>query len=146
MDRAAARSIELFDSGYYCAESVLLAVAEEKGIQSDLIPKIASGFCSGLSRTCGMCGAVSGSVMAISLFTGRSSPDASLEENYALVRVLISRFQDRFGSIDCRQLIGCDLDTQDGQAFFAENDLIELCKQYAAEATSVALSLIEEAS
>jgi C_GCAxxG_C_C family probable redox protein len=146
MDRAVARSIELFDSGYYCAESVLLAVAEEKEIQSDLIPKIASGFCSGLSRTCGMCGAVSGAVMAISLFTGRSSPDASLEENYALVQVLISRFQDRFGSIDCRQLIGCDLDTQDGQVFFAENDLIELCKQYTAEATHAALSLIEEAS
>ena len=53
-DRVSQRSRELFDSGYYCAESVLLAIAENQGIQSDLIPKIATGFCSGISRTCGM--------------------------------------------------------------------------------------------
>jgi len=37
------RSRQLFESGYYCAESVLLAVAESQGIKSDLIPKIATG-------------------------------------------------------------------------------------------------------
>jgi C_GCAxxG_C_C family probable redox protein len=143
MDRAAARSIELFESGYYCAESVLLTIAEEKGIQSELIPKIATGFCTGLSRTCGMCGAVSGAVMGINLLTGRSSPDESLEENHALVQSLIARFQNHFGSIDCRDLIGCDLSTGDGQAFFDQNDLFELCKKYVEEATTVALSLLE---
>jgi dihydrofolate reductase len=37
---------------------VLLAIAESQGIQPDLIPRIATGFCSGISRTGGMCGAV----------------------------------------------------------------------------------------
>ena len=143
MDRAGARSIELFESGYYCAECVLLAIAEEKGIQSDLIPKIATGFCIGLSRTCGMCGAVSGAVMGISMLTGRSSPEESFEENHALVQSLIAGFQDRFGSVDCRDLIGCDLNTEDGQAFFDQNDLFDLCKKYVAEATMAALSLLE---
>ncbi|GBD95663.1 MAG TPA: C_GCAxxG_C_C family protein [Nitrospirae bacterium] len=66
---------ELFDSGYYCAENVLLAIAESQGIQSDLIPKIATGFCSGISRTCGMCGALSGAIMSLNLLYGRSSPE-----------------------------------------------------------------------
>ena len=144
MDRAAAKSLELFESGYYCAESVLLAIAEEKGIESELIPKVATGFCTGLSRTCGMCGAVSGATLGISLLTGRSSPDESLEENHALVHSLVARFQDRFGSIECRDLIGCDLSTEDGQAFFDQNDLFELCKQYVAEATTMALLLLED--
>ena len=43
------RSRELFDSGFYCAESVLLAIAESQGIESDLIPRIATGFCSGIA-------------------------------------------------------------------------------------------------
>jgi hypothetical protein len=51
IDQVASKSREHFISGYYCAESVLLAVSEAKGIQSDLIPKIASGFCSGMART-----------------------------------------------------------------------------------------------
>jgi len=59
-ERVSQKSRELFDSGFYCAESVLLAIAGHKGIQSDLIPGIATGFCSGMSRTCGMCGAVTG--------------------------------------------------------------------------------------
>ena len=42
-DAVSQRIKELFDSGYYCAESVLLTVAEAYGIQSDLIPKIATG-------------------------------------------------------------------------------------------------------
>ena len=43
----AQRSEELFQSGWYCAESVLLAIAEAHGIESEIIPKIATAFCSG---------------------------------------------------------------------------------------------------
>lgn len=143
IDRIAKRSRELFDSGYYCAESVLLAMAEGKGIQSDLIPKIATGFCSGIARTGDQCGAVSGAIMGLSLLTGRSSPGASVEENYAIVRKLKHMFENRFGSTNCRQLIGCDLSTEEGQEVFRANNLIEECKQYTEEATRIAMLLLE---
>jgi hypothetical protein len=55
-EQASQRSIELFRPGYFCAESVLMAIAESRGIQSDLITKIEAGFCSGIARTGGMCG------------------------------------------------------------------------------------------
>ncbi|MEE9189396.1 MAG: C-GCAxxG-C-C family protein, partial [Candidatus Neomarinimicrobiota bacterium] len=51
-----------------------MAVANNYKIQSDLIPKIATGFCGGMARTCGQCGALSGAIMSISLLTGRSEP------------------------------------------------------------------------
>ena len=92
IDKVSQRSGELFQSGLYCAESVLLAIAESKGIQSDLIPKIATGFCGGISRTCGMCGAVSGSIMAINLFVGRNSPEDSAQPAYAVVRSMLQKF------------------------------------------------------
>ena len=142
--QAPQRSLELFRSGFFCAESVLLGLAESQGIQSDLIPKIASGFCSGVSRTGGMCGAVSGAIMGINLVTGRNSPAESLEVNYALIQKLISRFESQYGSINCRQLIGCDLATEAGQRYFMENHLMESCLQYAEGATSMAVSLIAE--
>jgi C_GCAxxG_C_C family probable redox protein len=144
IDRAAQRSRELFGSGLYCAESVLLAIAEEKGVHSDLIPKIATGFCSGMARTGRVCGAVSGAIMGLSLFTGRSSPGGPVEENYALVRKLIRMFEDRFGTTSCRELIRCDLGTEEGQRFFREHDLIEQCKRYAEEATRITMTLLEE--
>jgi hypothetical protein len=54
-EQAPQHSLELFSSGFFSAESVLLAIAESQGIQSDFIPRIAIGFCSGLSRISGMC-------------------------------------------------------------------------------------------
>ena len=143
-EQAPQRSVELFKSGFFCAESVLQAIAESQGVRSDLIPRIATGFCSGISRSGGMCGALSGAIMGINLVTGRNSPTESFEVNYALVQKLIVRFENQFGSVNCRQLLGCDLATEAGQRYFMENHLMESCLQYAEGATSIALALIAE--
>jgi C_GCAxxG_C_C family probable redox protein len=143
-EQAPQRSRELFQSGYFCAESVLSAIAENQGIHSDLIPRIASGFCSGISRTGSMCGAVSGAIMGINLVAGRSSPSESIEPSYTLAQKLIGQFEKQFGSVNCRQLIGCDLSTEEGQRYFQDNNLMEHCLQYAEEATRMAISLTGE--
>jgi C_GCAxxG_C_C family probable redox protein len=143
-EKASQRSVELFKSGFFCAESVLQAISESQGIQSDLIPKIATGFCSGISRTGGICGAVSGAIMGINLVAGRNSPTDSIEVSYTLTQELISRFEMQYGSINCRQLIGCDLITDEGQRYFMENQLMDQCLKYAEGATSIAVSLISE--
>jgi C_GCAxxG_C_C family probable redox protein len=142
--QAEKRSRELFHSGFYCAESVLMAIAESRHLQSDLIPRIATGFCSGMARTGGQCGAVSGAIMAINLFKGRQSPTESVEDNYALVRELMEKFAEGFGSTNCRMLLDCDLDTPEGQQTFRANQLIERCYDYAEGATWIAVSLLEE--
>ena len=143
-EKASLRSVELFKSGFFCAESVLQALAESQGIQSDLIPRIATGFCSGISRTCGICGAVSGAIMGINLVAGRNSPTDSIEVSYTLTQELISRFEMQYGSINCRQLICCDLATEEGQRYFMENKLMDKCLKYAEGATSIAVSIIAE--
>ncbi len=143
-EQAEKRSRELFQSGFYCAESVLMAIAESRNIQSDLIPRIATGFCSGMARTGGQCGAVSGAIMAISLFKGRRSPSESVDADYALVREMMKQFAERFGSTNCRKLLDCDLDTPEGQATFRANHLLERCFDYAEGATGIAVSLLQE--
>jgi C_GCAxxG_C_C family probable redox protein len=116
------RAEELFRNGeFYCAESVLLAVAESQGIESDLLPQIATGFCSGMARTGGFCGALSGAMMSLGLLNGRSQPGAPVEENYIAVQTLIAQFEDKFGSTNCQELTGCHLGTPEGQAKFRES-------------------------
>ena len=145
-DQAPKRSREFFNSGYYCAESVLMAIAESRGVQSDLIPCIATGFCSGMARTGGQCGAVSGAMMGISLATGRRSETETVDRNYTLIQELIRRFEERFGTTNCRMLLGCDLGTVEGQQTFQANRLIEHCFEYAESATLIALSLLQDYS
>ena len=122
---------------------MLLAVAESQGIESDLLPRIATGFCSGLARTGGLCGALSGGIMALNLLTGRSEPGASVEVNYALVGELIDQYEEKFGSINCKELTGVDLGTGEGQAKFREKNQITNCLNYAEEVTQIVLSLAE---
>ena len=143
-DQAPKRSRELFGSGYYCAESVLLAMAESLGIQTDLIPRVATGFCSGMARTGGQCGAVSGAMMGISLVAGRRSPEETVDRNYVLIRELVKRFEERFGATNCRVLLGCDLATTEGQQTFQANHLLEHCFDYAEGATHIAMALLKE--
>lgn len=121
---------------------MLLAVAESEGIQSDFIPKIATGFCGGVSRTCSMCGAVSGGIMVIGLFTGRNAPTETVAESYTMVRKLVKQFGARFGSTNCQELTGCDLGTEEGQKYFKENNIRPKCRIFTEEATRISLSLI----
>ena len=132
-----------WDEGYYCAESVLLAVAAEFGVASPLVPRIATGFCSGLARTGGMCGAVSGAIMGLGLATGREAPSDGLEECYAATTQLLAQFVGRFGATGCPELLGCDVRTAEGRRFYQENHLAERCRCFVEEATALALGLLE---
>jgi C_GCAxxG_C_C family probable redox protein len=144
-DQVAQRSGELFNQGLCCSESVLQAVAESRGIQSELIPKIATGLCGGISRSGGICGAVSGGVLAISLVTGRRTAKESREENHRLVRAFLSECEAKFGSTNCEKLIGCRLDTPEGQQFFKEHNLREKCAGFTCEAARLASEALANA-
>jgi C_GCAxxG_C_C family probable redox protein len=140
-EAVAERSQGLFDSGMYCAESVLQAVAEAYGMMDPLIPKIATGFCGGISRTSGMCGALTGGIMALGLLTGRSSPQDSKDCCYALTHNLVQRFCEKFGSTQCTELLGCDISTAGGTASFRASGLE---KTVCGPVTRQAAGLVEE--
>jgi C_GCAxxG_C_C family probable redox protein len=121
-------------------------VSESKKIKSDLIPRIGTGFCAGLSRTCGTCGAVIGSVMAINIFYGRNNPADPVDKSYAPVQNFVKQFENMFGSTNCRQLINCDLGTEEGRQKFTTDNIIVTCKNFTTEATRMVLSIIDEKS
>ncbi len=121
-----------------------MAVAESKNIQSDLIPRIATGFCGGVSHTNGTCGAVSGAILAINMVKGRNDATESIEENYVAIQRFIERFQKQFHSIQCGELTGCDLRTEEGKKAFVEGNKIELCLDLTEDATRLALHILEE--
>jgi C_GCAxxG_C_C family probable redox protein len=133
---------EAFDNGLYCAESVVHALAKAQGLESDVLPKIATAFCSGMSRMCGPCGALTGAVMGVGLALGRNRASESVTESYMATQQLITEFEQKFGARNCHELLGCDLGTSEGQATFRENRLHERCKQYTGTAAEIAARLI----
>ncbi len=128
--------------GLYCAETVLSVIAHEHDIESPLIPRIATGLCSGMARTCGTCGALTGGILALNIIHGRSTPDESVEHNYALVEELIKRFVNAHKSTNCAELLGCDLATEKGQHRFETENLVEQCAAYTRKSISIVRELL----
>ena len=124
-DSVSVRSAALFEAGMYCAESTLQAVAEAHGLKDSSIPRIATGFCGGISRTDGMCGALSGGIMALGLLTGRSGPRDAKDLCYTLVHELVNKFRKEFGSTHCTELLGCNISTVEGSQCFIEKGLMD---------------------
>jgi len=145
LDDVPSRALELFDGGLYCAESVLLAMSEAATISNDAIPRIATGLCSGMAGTCGMCGAVSGAILGIGLAVGRQTAEGPIEPAYSRVGSLIASFQGLHGSVNCRELIECDLGTQEGQRSFVEENRNERCRHYVEDAARIAQGLLDPA-
>ena len=135
---------DAFASGLYCAESVVLALAKAQGVESELLPKVATAFCSGMGRMRGPCGALSGAVMGVSLTLGRSASSQSVGPSYAATQRLIREFEQEFGARDCHVLLGCDLNTPEGQATFRENRLSERCAKYTGKAAEIGARIVSE--
>lgn len=133
-----------FAGGLYCAESVVLALAQAQGIESELLPKAATAFCGGMSRCCGTCGALTGAMLGIGLALGRSRPGESVQAAYVATQQLIASFEREFGARDCHRLLGCNLGTPEGQAAFRAQGLGERCARYTGRAAEIAAGLIAE--
>jgi C_GCAxxG_C_C family probable redox protein len=141
LDQVEARAVELFRDGYCCAEAVLMAVAEYRGIESPLIPAIATGFCTGMAGTAGMCGALTGGILALNLIHGRHGSADSRNENYRVVRTLIEQFYQTHGATHCTELLGCNPATVTGQIMFRVKNLRCQCYSYAGTVARMAAAL-----
>lgn len=135
---------EAFDSGSYCAEAVAGALARAQGIDSELVPKMATAFSAGMSHSCGTCGALTGAVMGLSLSLGRSDARASPAHAFAAAGALIRSFESEFGSRDCRQLLGCDISTPEGQLAYGREQLYARCERYTLRAAEIAATLLAD--
>lgn len=100
-------AINYFKSGYNCAQSVLLAFADDLGIDKTTALKIASSFGGGMGRLREVCGAVSGMFIVAGLKKGYISPDARDEKaaHYALIQQMAAEFKKQNSSIVCKELL-----------------------------------------
>ncbi len=131
-----------FASGLYCAESVLLALAQVHGMETEVLPRIATGFCGGMARTCGTCGALTGGIMGLGLVLGRNAPGEPYEACFQATQRLVRAFEAEFGSRNCAMLLGCDLGTPEGQTHFYENNLKDFCHKVTARTAELAVEAL----
>ena len=139
------QAISYADQGFLCVESVLKALADLKGLDSEYIPGIASGLAAGVARTSQICGAVSGAILGLGLWFGRSMPVAGDRKPYWYSRLFLDRWMGLHPSCKCNELLGVDLDNpEEYKVFDSENMWENKCKLYIREATGLAYDILIE--
>lgn len=100
-----------FTEGYNCAQSVALAFCEEIGMAPATVAQLMSGFGGGVARLREVCGAVSGMAFVMSSLYGYNNAEKGPAkiEFYGKIQSLAHEFEDKNGSIVCRELMGLDI-------------------------------------
>jgi len=120
-DEAAA----IFNGGYSCSQAVCAAFAGDFDIDRDVALKLSCGLGGGMAHTGNTCGAVTGALMVIGMKYGRTEIDdlRGKEKTYAVANEFITEFLRRNHSVNCTDLIGCNLSDPKELAAAREKDL-----------------------
>jgi C_GCAxxG_C_C family probable redox protein len=101
---------KLFKEGYNCCQSVFCAFCKDLDVDFDTALKLTSSFGGGMGRLREVCGAVSGMFMVAGLKYGYKDPkdQRAKIKHYKLIQELAKQFEEKYGSIVCRQLLGLE--------------------------------------
>jgi C_GCAxxG_C_C family probable redox protein len=124
--KQAERAVELFSQSYNCAQSVYAACAVDDGLSEAQRLALAAPFGGGIARQGEVCGALTGALLALAEANGEAmaaDPIAARAALYERVKQLTAVFREAHGSIICRELTGCALDTEAGQRSSKERGL-----------------------
>ncbi|MBN1481982.1 C_GCAxxG_C_C family protein [candidate division KSB1 bacterium] len=100
-------AIAFFESGFNCAESVSQAILEafaEEGPTD--IPRVASAFGGGIGGTQqGVCGALSGGIIAIGYLLGRVRPTENVDTAKAIAAEFREKYIALYATTNCGELL-----------------------------------------
>jgi C_GCAxxG_C_C family probable redox protein len=98
-------------------------------IQNDLVSRIATGFGGGIGRKGSLCGAFTGSIMAIGMKMGRTDPKdkQAVSKVYTKCQEFWNQFEKEFGSNLCYDLTGAHLDREEERQKWLASGGMEKC-------------------
>lgn len=97
-----------FLEGYNCAQAAALAFSDLYPFDEETLLRMISSFGGGMGRLREVCGAVSAIFLTAGLLYGYAAPGdaAGKAAHYARIQELAHRFEEKYGTILCRELLG----------------------------------------
>lgn len=139
------RAVALFQRGFSCSQAVVAAFAADFGLPESLALRLSQPFGGGIAKSGDWCGAVTGAFLVIGLKHGRDRAEdtAAKDKTYALVQEFVRRFEAKDGHVRCRELLGCDIGTTEGQKMIEERRLPQMrCEPLILDAVAILEDLL----
>jgi C_GCAxxG_C_C family probable redox protein len=139
------KSVSCFKEGFSCSQAIFSTYGQELGMDKNTALKVSGAFGGGMAGMAETCGAVTGAFMVIGLKYGKIRPEdeESKRKAYALVKDFVKQFKAKNSSIICKELLGCDISTQEGMKMFKDKNLINaLCPKLVQDAAEILEKII----
>ncbi len=141
-------AMRYFLEGYNCAQSVVLAFKDLVDMDEDTLLKVACSFGGGMGRLREVCGSVSGMFIIAGLLYGYSGPETGdvKKEHYARIQQLAHSFEEKHGSIVCRELLGLNVkhDVPEPEARTKEYYVKRPCRTIIGDAVEILEDFLKE--
>ena len=140
------KASELMNQCYHCSQVVMYHTAERLGLDKDLAMKV----CAGLGGGCfhgRACGTVTAGIMSLSMKYGFSEPNMKEQDDLlkAKVHEYEEKFIEKFGHLDCKDLLGgYDMGIPEDAAKINADDLTDGCKYICAGACEILDEMLSE--
>ncbi len=123
---AAQKAMHLFENGLNCSQAILTGFGEPYGIDSESAKKLDRPWGGGVGRMGRICGAVTGAIMFLGLVQSRRQDEAGARNDICVsVQELVRRFEQLHGTSVCKDLLGADFSTEEGQRKIKEEMLVK---------------------
>lgn len=130
-------AIARFKGGLTCSQAILITYGKQYGLDEQTAKMLARAFGGGMARTCQTCGAVTGAYMVLGMKNNQDDEKEAKERTYTLVKNFAQRFERLHSTVNCQQLLGCDLGTAEGQNYFRSNKLAYKCMEFVRDASTI---------
>jgi len=119
-------ALSKFKEDFNCAQSIFSTYAPYYGLDLDSAIKISTGFGGGMARSGRTCGAVTGAYMVLGLKYGMelSKDIEANEKTYQIISEFSRQFQENNGSLMCKEILGCNINTPEGLDYFNQHKLL----------------------
>ncbi|MCR5134231.1 MAG: C-GCAxxG-C-C family protein [Clostridiales bacterium] len=96
------------DRGCNCCQAVVLAFADDLGLDKELVQKMGEAFGAGMGGMQGTCGALSGAMILAGLKNsdGNTESPKSKAATYKIAKGIHEQFREKAGSTICKELKG----------------------------------------
>ena len=138
------KALDYFDRHFHCSQAILAAYADRCGLTEEQALKLGGCFGSGM-RKGEVCGACTGALMVLGMLYGQCDETdlKSREKSNKVNDEMMDGFAEKMGSCLCREILGCDVSTEEGVRHARENNLFrELCPKVVAGAAEVLEGII----
>lgn len=136
---------EEFIKGYDCSQVVLRAFANKIGLTEDEANRVSACFGGGMMMG-EVCGAVTGALMVLGLKYGHSKQEKLLEQKEIMIAKsgeFRERFMERYGTVNCRALLGYDVSKpEELEEALSSGRMLDFCPGLVNEAIEILNEII----